>query len=150
MPVSKFELLISSDIKNLSAVGDFVTSVARNLNLNEDETFAVQMAVDEACANVIEHAYAGQLNGEISIACRLVNQEMVVTIRDHGRAFDPQAVPRPDLTTPIEEREEGGLGLYLMDRLMDEVKFEFHPQRGNKLVMRKKVRRDTLPVSTSP
>jgi serine/threonine-protein kinase RsbW len=146
--VTKFKLSINSEMKNLTLVSDFITDVARNLSLNGDETFAVQMAVDEACANVIEHAYAGRQNGQVSIICQLLNDEVIVTIRDSGRMFDPQAVPRPDIHAPIEERDAGGLGLYLMEKLMDQVKFEFDPEKGNKLVMKKKVRREKLPVST--
>jgi serine/threonine-protein kinase RsbW len=125
-------------MKNLTVISDFVTSVAKKLGLDDDQTFALQMAVDEACANVIEHAYGGQPNGTISIHCQTLNDDVVVTIHDHGRPFDPQSVPRPDITAPLEKRQNGGLGLYLMEKLMDSVEWEFDAQKGNTLTLRKR------------
>jgi len=141
---SEFKLCVTSKMENLTVISDFVTSVAKKLSLDDDQTFALQMAVDEACTNVIEHAYGGQTNGTISIRCRTVNDDVVVTIHDHGRPFDPQSVPRPDITAPLEKRREKGLGLYLMEKLMDSVKWEFDATKGNTLTMRKRREKPSL------
>jgi serine/threonine-protein kinase RsbW len=135
---SEFKLSVTSEMKNLTVISDFVTSVAKKLGLDDDQTFALQMAVDEACANVIEHAYGGQTNGTISIHCQTLNDDVVVTIHDQGRPFDPQSVPRPDITAPLEKRQNGGLGLYLMEKLMDSVVWEFDAEKGNTLTLRKR------------
>ena len=135
---SEFELTVTSKMENLAVVYDFVTSVAGEFSLSDDETFALQMAVDEACANVIEHAYDRTANGKMSIRCRLIDDEIVVIIRDHGRPFNPQCVPRPDVTAPLDKRCDGGLGLYLMEKLMDSIAWEFDPGEGNTLTMRKR------------
>jgi serine/threonine-protein kinase RsbW len=140
---SEFELSVTSEMENLTDVNDFITSVAKKLGLDADQTFALQMAVDEGCANVIEHAYDGQEGKTIQIACQTVDDDVVVTIRDQGRAFDPEAVPRPDTTAPLEKRENGALGLYLMEKLMDSVEFEFDPDKGNTLTMRKRCEKPT-------
>jgi anti-sigma regulatory factor (Ser/Thr protein kinase) len=136
---SKFRLRVTSDMKNLTAISDFVSAFARESELNEDDTFALQMAADEACANVIEHAYSGRPDGTISIECWLANDEVTLIIRDRGRPFDPKAIPRPDVAAPLSKRNEGALGLYLMEKLMDVVQFEFDSSKGNKLTMKKKV-----------
>jgi len=133
-----FELSVSSKMENLTTISDFITSVAQKLHLDDDQTFAVQMAVDEACTNIIEHAYGGQADGTIHITCRLVNDDIEIIIRDYGQPFDPQTAPRADVTAPLEERTERGLGLYLMEKLMDSVEFEFDPVKGNVLTMRKR------------
>ncbi len=143
---SKFKLRVTSDMKNLTTISEFVSAFAREAALNEDDTFALQMAADEACANVIEHAYGGRPDGTVSIECRLANDEVILTIRDHGRPFDPKAVPRPDMAAPLAKRNGGALGLYLMEKLMDVVQFEFDPSKGNKLTMKKKVHREKLPL----
>jgi len=124
-------------MKNLMVISDFIASVAGELDLDEDQTFSVQMAVDEACANVIEHAYGGRADGMLRIACEVVNDEVVVTIHDHGRPFDPRGVLRPDIAAPLEKRPEGGLGLFLMEKLMDSIEFKFNAVEGNVLTMRK-------------
>jgi anti-anti-sigma factor len=59
----------------------------------------------------------------------------IMTLHDKGRSFDPNEVPTPDIQSPLEERQAGGLGIYLMTRLMDEVRFDFDPQQGNLLTM---------------
>ncbi|MBM4429825.1 MAG: ATP-binding protein [Chloroflexi bacterium] len=136
---SKYELCVTSSMENLTLISDFVTSVAGQMSLDEDQTFALQMAIDEACANVMEHAYGGQGHGTIRICCHADEDEVIVTIHDQGRPFDPQSVPRPNTAAPLEQREEGALGLYLMEKLMDWIGFEFDPIHGNTLTMRKKI-----------
>lgn len=143
---SKFKLRVTSDMRNLAIISDFISAFARELALNEEDAFALQMAADEACSNVIEHAYSGRSDGTISITCWLADEEVTLTIRDCGRPFDPGAVPRPDMSAPLEKRHEGALGLYLMEKLMDVVQFEFDPSKGNKLTMKKKVRLEKLPL----
>jgi serine/threonine-protein kinase RsbW len=137
----KFELCVNTETKNLEAIASFVTSIAGELELDDDVSFALQMAVDEACANVMEHAYDGQTNGKVHITCQTVGDEVVVRIHDHGRPFDPQSVTRLDPDAPLEKRGEGALGLYLMEKLMDSVEFHFDPTNGNTLTMKKRIHR---------
>jgi serine/threonine-protein kinase RsbW len=126
---------------SLEKISQFVTSAARNAGLNESGVFAVQMAVDEACSNIIEHAYGGEDVGDIICTCDVTPDSLTVTLHDHGRPFNPNEIPEPDLSAPLEERREGGLGLYFMRKLMDVVHFSFSPQIGNTLIMVK--RKDT-------
>lgn len=135
----KFELCVNTEMKNLEVIASFLTSIAGKLELDDDVSFALQMAVDEACANVMEHAYGGHTNGKVCITCQAVGDEVVVRIHDHGRPFDPQSVPRLDPNAPLEQRGEGALGLYLMEKLMDSVEFHFHPTKGNTLTMKKRI-----------
>jgi len=132
------ELHVKSKMENLSVISEFVASAASEFGLDEDQTFAVLMAVDEACANIIEHAYGGNSDGTIDIRCELHNDEVVVKVHDHGKAFDPQSVLPPDLAAPLDEQEERCLGLYLMFKLMDSVRFEFDEVKGNTLTMVKR------------
>ena len=133
----KYELSVTSELDKLARIGQFITDTTRALGLSGDEAFAVEMAVDEACANVIEHAYNGKPDGTIDVTCYLEEDRLVVTIRDHGEPFDPASVPRPDTACPLKDRELGGLGLHFMRTLMDEVRFEFDTPEGNVLRMAK-------------
>lgn len=143
---ARAKMSVTSEMKNLTAVSDFVTEFARRQRICEDDTFALQTAIDEACANVVDHAYRGKPDGKMQIECALSDGQVTVTIVDHGIPFDPRSVPRPDVSAPLQKRQEGGLGLYLMERLMDSVKFEFDPAKGNRLTMKKKVRHEDLPL----
>jgi len=134
----RFEMTVPSDLANLACIAEFVTHAARRLGLSEQQAFEVQMATDEACSNVMEHAYGPGVAGSISIACELEGEDLVITIRDRGRPFDMRNVPPPDLTRPLADRREGGLGLYFMHKLMDRVVFRHDAETGNELKMYKR------------
>ncbi len=135
-------LIVPGRFERLTEIAAFVTQAAREAGLNDDEVFHVEMAVDEACSNVIEHAYATK-GGDIDLACSCpANGQFEVVIRDSGQPFDPAEAPKPNVGTPPdpENLSEGGLGLYFMRKLMDEVRFEYVPGQDNRLTMRKRAK----------
>ncbi len=136
----RYLLSVSSQVEHLSKIASFVEQAAQASGMNEDQVYDVQMAVDEACTNVIEHAYHGRGDGTIDITCERRNQDFVVTIRDFGDRFDPRKVARPRTNDPLSRRSIGGLGLFFMNQLMDGVKFEF-TRNGNRLTMVKKIQK---------
>ncbi|MFQ6100378.1 MAG: ATP-binding protein [Anaerolineae bacterium] len=123
---------------SLAAIGEFTTRAAEAAGLDARAAYAVQMAVDEACSNIIEHAYGGEDRGDIECTYCINDDGLTVILRDHGCPFDPTCVPEPDLHASLENRETGGLGLYFIRQLMDEVRFEFTPDSGNVLTMMKR------------
>ena len=135
----RYSLTVDSRLERLTEIADFVELAARNSGLNDNQIYDVQMAVDEACANVIEHAYRGRANGTIDIVCEKRGKEFVVTIQDFGERFDPKKVTRPRTRDPLSKRSIGGLGLFFMHKMMDKVKFEFTAGSGNRLTMIKKI-----------
>jgi anti-sigma regulatory factor (Ser/Thr protein kinase) len=76
--------------------------------------------------------------GDITLSCDCNEKEFVIAIYDTGHAFDPDSVPPPELTTNLDDITTGGLGLYFMHQLMDEVEFSFDTEKGNKLRMVKR------------
>jgi anti-sigma regulatory factor (Ser/Thr protein kinase) len=123
---------------SLAAIGGFATHAAEAAGLDARAVYAVQLAVEEACANIIEHAYGGEGRGDIECTCIVNKNGLTVILRDYGRPFDPTCVPEPDLCASLENREVGGLGLYCIRQLMDKVRFEFTPDSGNVLTMIKR------------
>lgn len=115
--------------------------IVRSAGLDEDTVFHIEMAVDEAGTNIIQHAYGGEGKGDIEISCRIEDDLVIVTLHDHGKQFNPDAVPPPKIGESVEEIVVGGLGLYLIRKLMDEVRFEFDPREGNTLTLIKYTRR---------
>ena len=95
------------------------------MGFDERSVYALQMAVDEACSNIIRHAYGGEGRGNISLQVEQTTSGVKITIEDNGTPFNPDIVPKPDIEAPLEARGEGGLGLFLIRQLMDEVSFEF-------------------------
>ena len=124
-------------MENLSAISDFIFSTAVQFDIKQDIN-KIQLAVDEACTNIIKHAYSSQ-GGAITIFFERNDNTVVITIQDRGKPFDPAAIPPPDLEAEIEKRQIGKLGLHLMRKLMDEVSYSFDPEEGNTLVMKKRL-----------
>ena len=122
---------------SLTAISEFVTRAARVAGLDTRAVYAVQLAVDEACSNIIEHAYGGAGRGDIECTCRTNDDGLTVILRDHGRPFDPTSVPEPDLHVCLEDCKGNGRGLYFMRQLMDEVRFAL-TDSGNVLTMVKR------------
>jgi serine/threonine-protein kinase RsbW len=128
-------LKTDAKLKNLSVIADFISSSMSQLGV-EAGVFEVQTAVDEACTNIIKYAYSKGV-GIITINCEMQGNDFVVTIRDKGKPFDPSSVPPPDLEADLDKRKIGGLGIYLMRIMMDDVSYSFDAEKGNTLVMRK-------------
>jgi serine/threonine-protein kinase RsbW len=130
---------VPARLESLALISEFITDATTRLGLDEHAAWQVQLAVDEAATNVIQHGYGEGGDGVIDLAWRLDGSDLVVTLRDYGRSFNPDKVPSPDLSSSLEERQAGGLGIYLMTRLMDSVRYEFDDRRGNLLTMTKRV-----------
>jgi anti-sigma regulatory factor (Ser/Thr protein kinase) len=123
----------------LDEIREFVGAVARAGGFSEREVYNIQLATDEAASNIIEHAYQGIRGGSIEISCEVKNDVMTIILVDHGKPFDPSEIPAPDLTSDLSERKIGGLGIYLMRKLMDEVHYKAEPQKSrNTLTMIKR------------
>ncbi len=120
----------------------FIEAACEAATVRPELWFGLQLAVEEACANVIEHAYGGR-GGDLGITFEVSGRDVVLTVRDQGRPFAPEQVVAPDMSLPLTQRRIGGLGLHLMYQLMDEVRFDF-AEGGNTLVM---VKRDALDAS---
>jgi len=123
--------------ESLSSIGQFVRSQALQSGLDEKAVYQVEMAIDEACSNIIEHAY-GEKEGEISLTCSSGEDGLTVVLRDTGKPFDPKTVTLPDLSAGLEERESHGLGLFFIYEWMDKVQYDYKPGVGNILTMFKR------------
>jgi serine/threonine-protein kinase RsbW len=118
-------------------VCDFVVVAARRANLNERAVYHCQMAVDEACTNVIEHGYGGNnTDGHIEIICRDTAATFAITIIDDSPPFNPLLREDPDPDEPLADREPGGWGIYFIKKMMDEVDYLYEGER-NQLTIRK-------------
>jgi serine/threonine-protein kinase RsbW len=132
------ELSLWGEPAKLADIRAFVEETGQDLGLDETAIYALQLAVDEACTNIIMHAY-GARGGRIKVQIKSVGDWVEVVIRDWGEAFDPERIPSPDVEAPLEERRLGGMGLFLMHQMMDRVHFQFNETKGNTLTMAKRV-----------
>jgi anti-sigma regulatory factor (Ser/Thr protein kinase) len=126
-------------LENVPLAIDYVTQWAETAGFDDRALYEIQLAVDEACANAVHHAYQGMDPGEIEVSCLLDEQGLIIQVRDWGRGFVPENVEEPDVDAPLEERTLGGLGLFLVRQVMDDVEFTFDPEVGNRLRMTKRI-----------
>ncbi len=121
--VKELEFKIPSDINYLNHVRNFIVGISREENIGEEKISQVEMSLDEALANVVEHAYAFDDHQDIQVKVSLHTDRLEIVITDHGRSFDNDSLPLPDIHEHIAKRRVGGLGRYLMNTLMDEVQY---------------------------
>jgi serine/threonine-protein kinase RsbW len=119
-------LTVPATMRHLNIVGAAIAELlAREPGLTEPaaDSYNTQLAVQEICANIVEHAYAGA-PGRITITLSVVAHphRLVMELSDTGRPFDPELVAAPDL----DEVHEGGYGLFLARELLDELSYETH------------------------
>ena len=130
-------LTIPGRYDRLEQIAKFIEQAGQAAGLDEVAVCRCQLAVDEACTNIIEHGYEGEDRGEIALVCAPADGELVITISDQAQRFDPEAVPEPTLNASLEDMQIGGLGLYFMRQVMDAVEFTYE-DGNNKLVLVKK------------
>ena len=121
--------------ENLEKICDLVTTQATQAGFDDTAVYAIQTAVDEACSNIIEHAYQGEDSGTIDITVTTNDDCLTIRLIDQGIPFNPINIPEPDISASLAERDNHGLGLYFMRKLMDDVCFEFSEGTGNVLTM---------------
>jgi anti-sigma regulatory factor (Ser/Thr protein kinase) len=133
------KIIFDANFDNLDEIREIVGEAARQIGFSDKEIYAIQLAADEASSNIIEHAYAGIKGGKLEIDVSTSDNELKIVMRDRGKSFDPSSVPEPNVKADLSERKIGGLGMYLMRKLMDEVAYESSPDSGNILTMIKRL-----------
>ncbi|MEW6440506.1 MAG: ATP-binding protein [bacterium] len=127
-------LWVESDMERLESVSRFLQqTLSRDEEYREssDERYRIELAVIEACTNVIRHAYAPGTTGRLGVSIRRAGKGLEVLVLDEGPPFDPTRMPSPDLAQP----REGGYGIFLMKKLMTEVRYVRRGARWNCLYL---------------
>lgn len=123
---------------SLAEISTFISQAARQAGLDSQNTYAAQLAVDEACTNIIDHAYGGEGRGEITCRVDPVRGQLTIVLEDRGRPFTPGKVRSPNRHAPLSRRKQGGLGLFFIYSTMDEVRYETSAEHGNRLTLVKR------------
>ncbi|MFO7536635.1 MAG: ATP-binding protein [Chloroflexota bacterium] len=139
-------ITIAGRYEQVKKACQFVARGAAAAGLDEQAVFHIELCCDEACTNIIEHAYGGEDIGEITVSYQAEDDSFVITIYDNGRSFQPESVLPPksvrvqDPQETAENLQIGGLGIHFMRQLMDEIQFVFDKSEGNKLIMTKTIK----------
>ena len=130
---------MGSDLKNLSQIRSFIQESAVRIGLSEQGMSEIRLAVDEACANVINHGYKDG-NGDLTVSVDGDDNRMTVTISDNAPAYNPLTeTPEPDLGAPLDIRPLGGMGVLIVRQNTDAVEYRAGENGGNILILSKNI-----------
>ncbi len=126
-------------MEHLPELVEFATQGVGGSGTDAAALHDIRLAVSEVCANIVAHGYAGESRGAITIETTATAGRLVVRIEDDAPVFDPASVPPPDTESDAERREPGHLGWHLVYRVMDEVRHEPRGERGNVVILTKRI-----------
>ena len=114
-------LILHNDVAEVPMLAAWVEQLGEEIGLDMPEVFQLNLALEEAVVNVMNYAYEGE--GLIKLSVDSKGQEVIFKLEDEGREFDPTQVEDPDITLSAEEREIGGLGIFLVQQFMESVDY---------------------------
>ena len=134
-----FRLQVEASSDNLDVIRNFVVRIAREMGFSDEQVYDIEVAVDEAASNVIKHAYSHRNSGKrpLDIKVKKNKKFIEITITDKGKGFNPDEVKEPQIEEYLKKMKRGGLGLYLIKQLMDDVAFRIKPGVRNEIIMKK-------------
>ncbi len=124
-------LTLPADLSSVDEIRAFLKDCLAPLDPGEEDFFKVELAVVEMCVNVARYAFPGG-SGKVTVEIEVEDRTATVTITDHGLAFDPRSIPKPDVGRILATGRTGGLGIYLARTLMD--KFDYRREDGRNVL----------------
>lgn len=128
----------AAELDSLAHFRKSIEQCCAELGIDEETAYDLQLAADEACTNVIQHGYAGMNPGSIILEIIPADDEITMRITDFGHPFEPSTAPMPDTNAPLEERAEGGFGLFFIYETMDDVDYVSN-EEGNTLILKRRL-----------
>ncbi len=120
--VIREQVKVPAQFNYLRVLRNFVVRIGKKYGFSSGELYAFKASVDEACSNIIEHGY-NHKDGSITIKAIVKNECLVIELVDQGKSFDPKQVKRPNLKKYIDTRKKGGLGVFIMRKLLDDIDY---------------------------
>jgi len=118
------EITVDATIDNISIITEFIDNELEVYNCPENEQVKVNIAIDELVANIAKYAY-GEDKGKVTVQLEVNEKSLSISFIDGGIPYNPLEHEEPDVTLSVEERQIGGLGIYLVKKLMDEMTYNY-------------------------
>ena len=119
--VMQDELRVEATIESVRRISEFVRDMGHRLRLRDDTLFDIDLAVEEASANIVRHAYRSGQARDILLRVETTDDMVCIWLTDWGLPFDAESVGPFDVDAPVETRAKGGMGLRIIHGLMDDV-----------------------------
>ncbi|MCX6356977.1 MAG: ATP-binding protein [Candidatus Aureabacteria bacterium] len=131
-------LVLKNDIAEVGRLAGAVESFGRGHRLSGGVVHDARLALEEAVVNIIRHGHGAGRARRITVHMSVQRSELVLEVSDSGRPFNPLDLPPPDLNIPVEQRRTGGLGVYLVRKVMDSASYT-RVKETNVLTMKKRI-----------
>lgn len=132
-------LNIKNDIAEITTLAAFIDELGEELELDMASVMSLNLALEEIVSNIILYAYPQKMSEDIEVIALETNGSLIFTISDNGVEFDPTKVAEADVTLEAQDREIGGLGIFLVNKIMDEVNYT-RIENKNILTITKKIK----------
>ena len=132
------KLVLTNEIAEINKLALFIEELGEELNLTPELVFNLNLVLEEAVSNVILYAYPKEEHQEIVLTTKISDKSLIFVLTDSGKEFDPTQAPDADVTLSAEEREIGGLGIFLIRQIMNEVRYQ-RIEGKNVLTLEKKL-----------
>ena len=131
-------IVLANDISEITRLYEFIENMGNDFSLSPDVVFNLNLVLEEAVVNIINYAYPKEEHQYIYLSASMKDGSIVLVLTDTGKEFDPTAAPEADITLSAEDRQIGGLGIFLIRQIMNEVKYE-RIEGKNVLTLEKKI-----------
>ena len=131
-------IILANDISEIARLNEFVEEIGNEFSLSPEVVFNLTLVLEEAVVNIINYAYPKEDHESIYLSAKLHNDSIMLVLTDTGKEFDPTLAPEADITLSADERPIGGLGIFLIRQIMNEVKYE-RIEGKNVLTLEKKL-----------
>ena len=131
-------IILANDISEIARLYEFVEEIGNEFSLSPEVVFNLTLVLEEAVVNIINYAYPKEDHESIYLSAKLHNDSIMLVLTDTGKEFDPTMAPEADITLSADERPIGGLGIFLIRQIMNEVKYE-RIEGKNVLTLEKKL-----------
>jgi serine/threonine-protein kinase RsbW len=133
----RYRLELPAKGENLDLICQFIGGIAGKMGFCEQHIYQIELIVDEACANVVKHAYKKRVTPReiIQLTVEKHADKIEIAVADRGGGFDPAALKTPDMDVYLKNSLNGGLGLHLIKQFSDDVKFDINPGIRNEVKM---------------
>ncbi len=131
----RFKEEVPSRTEELNRIREIVESEALGFGFDADTSSRLALATDEACANIIKHAYGGNPDETFNVEIATEGNRFLIILTDSGRGYDPGEHPPVDMSFYLRQMKRGGLGLHIIKLVMDDVAYDIAGNHANRLRM---------------
>lgn len=124
------KITLHNDINEVPLLAEWIEGLGETMGLDMPDVFQINLALEEAVVNVMNYAYPGETGRELWLCADGDAKRITFTLIDEGAPFDPTAKEDPDITLSAEEREIGGLGIFLVNQLMESVTYRREDEKN--------------------